>query len=745
MPPVPDDAAVDRPTGTARHSVMHWLVPWGTARGLISLALGIVGVAAIVSIMTRISGLENRPGAALMVALILVTLVTMAGGPLAGVGTAVVAVAASAYYLARPFHSFQVNSAATEILFLSFVVASVVAAALVGRLAVARRDAEDAMARSTRLQRLTASLSRARTAEEVYGVVLMEGREALGADAGMVALPTADDGQLELVATFGFTPEELAGWERIDLSHRTPIGDAYALGLPIVLEDGERERRFPDSGGRGAPTASVPLHTGERPIGALGFRFPRGHRFSRADHALVSSLGDHCAQALERARLYDAEHRSREALALLATVGERLAGTLDPDDALRALASLVVPAISDQCVVDLVDNGEIRRLVAAHADPDLQEAARTLEGFAPDLASDTPVAVAIRTSTTQLVPLTQELPESAYRSPEHRAAVVAIDLRSMLSTPLVVRGRTIGALTFGWRRDHAFGALEIDLAKQIARRVALALDNARLYDVQRDIAHTLQQSLLPGTLPQPAGIEIAARYRPSGEGAEVGGDFYDAWPLADGGFAIAIGDVAGKGPGAAALTALTRHAMKVAARYESSPGRILEVVNETILAERSSAEFCTAALALLHPDDDGYTFTSACAGHAPPLVLRASTGAVEEAGTWGTLLGAVPDPQFHDATTHLAEGDVVVCWTDGVTERRIDGELFGEKRLTDLVASLAGSTAETIASSIDRAVVAFAPGLPDDDVAILTLRLVAAAVARPLADSMPAPREATGQ
>jgi serine phosphatase RsbU (regulator of sigma subunit) len=342
------------------------------------------------------------------------------------------------------------------------------------------------------------------------------------------------------------------------------------------------------------------------------------------------------------------------------------------------------------------------------------------------------------------VPITQELPESAYRSPEHRAAVIAIGLRSMLSTPLVVRGRTIGALTFGWRQERAFGTLDIGLAEQLARRVALALDNARLYDVQRDIAHTLQQSLLPGTLPQPPGLEIAARYRPSGEGAEVGGDFYDAWPLADGGYAIAIGDVAGKGPGAAALTALTRHAMKVASRYEMSPSRILEVVNEAILVERSTAEFCTAALALLRPADGGYTFTCACAGHAPPLVLRAATGAVEEAGTWGTLLGAVADVRFDDTTTHLAEGDVVVCWTDGVTERRVDGRLFGDERLTALVASLAGSTADAIAASIDDAVVAFAPGLPDDDVAILTLRLVDFAAARAQGDGAASPGEATG-
>ncbi|MDX6377767.1 MAG: hypothetical protein QOE98_2070 [Gaiellaceae bacterium] len=703
---------------------MRWMLPWGVRAGLIAAACGVVVIVAILSVVMRISGLENRPGAAMMASLVLVTVVTMWGGPLAGVATAVVAVGASAYYLARPFHSFHVASTGIEILFASFLVASVVIAALVGRLAVARGDAEEAVLRSDRLQRLTASLSRARTAEEVYGVILREGREALGADAGIIALPVDDDTAMELAATFGFPPEDVAGWERFPLSPRTPIGDAYLLALPVVLEDGERERRFPSSGGHGAPTASVPLRTGEGPIGALGFRFAFGHRFSDAERALVSSLGDHCAQALERARLYDAEHRAREALGLLATVGERLAGTLDPDDALRTLAALVVPRIADQCVVDLVEHGEIRRLVAAHADPDLQGAARALESFAPDLQSDTPVAVAIRTATTQLVPVTDDLPESAYRSPEHRQAVVAIGLRSMLSTPLVVRGRTIGALTFGWRQDRAYGGLDIGVAEQLARRVALAIDNARLYGVQREIAHTLQQSLLPGILPQPPGIEIAARYRPSGEGAEVGGDFYDAWAISDGGYAIAIGDVAGKGPGAAAMTALTRHAMRVTSRYERSPSRILEVVNDAIMEERSVAEFCTAALALLRPNGDGYTLTSACAGHAAPLVLRVD-GTVEEAGTWGTLLGAVTDAKFHDATTHLVYGDAVICYTDGVTERRIDGILFGEERLKRLIASLVGEPADAIAGRIDDAVVAYAPGLPDDDVAILALRLLA--------------------
>ena len=216
-------------------------------------------------------------------------------------------------------------------------------------------------------------------------------------------------------------------------------------------------------------------------LGALGFRFEPGHRFTEAERAFATALADHCAHALERARLYDAERRSREALAVLASIGEHLARSLDPDAALRTLAELVVPAIADQCVVDLVHGATIERRAIVHADPALQEAARTLERFAPEIASDTPVAVAIREGRTQLVPLTQELPDSAYRSAEHRAAVKAIELRSMLTAPLVVRGRTLGALTFGWKRERAFDNEDVELAEQLARRVALAIDNGALY------------------------------------------------------------------------------------------------------------------------------------------------------------------------------------------------------------------------------------------------------------------------
>jgi GAF domain-containing protein len=489
-----------------------------SARTLLAIAVAAIGIAAIVLVSSQIESLSDRPGAALMAALILIIGVTLIGGQWVGYGAVLGSLIATAYFLARPLHHFEVHTTGVRILFAGFVVAGVAIAALVARLAVAREDAVEAHRRADRLQQLTASLSRARTAAAVYEVVLMEGREALGANAGLVAMPSDDREAVELVATLGFSTADQEGWQRFSTEVHTPIGDAILEGLPIFLDQGELARRYPHVPTSTLPTASVPLQADGPVLGALGFRYEHGHRFSDTDRALATTLAEHCAHALERARLYDAERRSREALAMLATIGEHLARSLDPDAALRTLAELAVPAIADQCVVDLVRGDHIERRALVHADPALQEAARTLEQFAPEITSDTPVAVAIRRGETQLVPVTHDLPDGAYRSEAHRAAVQAIELRSMLTAPLIVRGRTLGALTFGWRHVRGFTNEDIELAEQLARRVALAVDNGALYqEVQgeRERLSALVRQLPLGVLiaEAPTGRQVLANAR----------------------------------------------------------------------------------------------------------------------------------------------------------------------------------------------------------------------------------------
>jgi PAS domain S-box-containing protein len=949
-----------------------------------------------------------------IVFLLLVLVGALTGGLAVGFFTAALAFVAQWYYFVPPADGFGIEDGRAAISLTSFTLAGVTVCLVGASQRNARLTAARASARATRLQRFTSSLSRALTTQAVYDVALGEGRELLGADAAMVALPVDDGSAVELVATHGFSDEETDSWHRFPLSRRTPIGEAIEHGRPVFLGEGERESLFPDSGGRGAPTASVPLRAGQETLGALGFRFARGHAFDDDTREFAVTMGEQCAYALERARVHDAERRGRRALGLLAAIGEQLARSLEPDAALRTLADLVVPTLADQCVVDIVAGDDVRRLVVVNANPEVHEAALVLERYPPVLTSNTPVAVAIRSGEPQVVVSALDLPESAFRSEEHRAAVGLVGIRTMLSMPLVVRGRTLGALTFGWQREtlpdedekqlaaqiarrvalaldngtlyqeahgererlaalvrqlplgviiaetssrkllftnqraqellghgasersisgphaelvhlalegqsttgneidviradgshgivslsaepvrdaggeivaavatlfdltehrqreqalaflaqasvvltetldlqrtltelvelavprladwctidmlergeirnvgvahadpetarlarrvHArrpvraqassgvsaalatgrsqlipdvpawldqqatpdeelltlsrvlgvrssivaplagrgrvFGALtlataqsgrhyteqDLAVAEDLARRAALAIENARLYSAEHDIAHALQQSLLPGTLTEPPGAEIAASYRPAGEGAEVGGDFYDTWEH-DAVYFLAIGDVAGHGPAAAALTSLTRQAMRVVSRYEPSPGRILAVVNETIRAQTAPEQFCTAALAALCPTPDGYLLTVACAGHPPPMVVPAGTGEPEEIGVCGALLGVIADREYHDRECVLGVGDLVAFWTDGVTERRYAGDMFGEQRLRSLLSGAANRTAADVARAIDEAVMDFAPGLPHDDVAVLIARVTGA-------------------
>ena len=429
------------------------------------------------------------------------------------------------------------------------------------------------------------------------------------------------------------------------------------------------------------------------------------------------------------ATLFDlTEHRQREeTLAFLAEASEALSSTLTSTTTLEDLVRLAVPRLADWCSIDLVEHGRARTVEVANVDPAAALHVRELLGDRPaSTTARTGAGAAMRTGRAELL---QEIPPGLVTDDERPLDLLrALHLsglapRSAITAPLLAHGRTLGALTLVTAESgRRFTEADLALAQDLARRAALAIDNARLYEAQHEIAHTLQQSLLPGKLLQPPGMEIAARYRPAGLGAEVGGDFYDAWPIEDG-YAIAIGDVAGKGASAAALTALTRHAMRVASLYERSPSDVMRVANDAIIGHDRSGEFCTSALAFLRPVGEGYRLTTSCAGHAPPLLLRGGQHAVEEAGICGTLLGVDTSAQFHDHDTWIGVGDVLTFWTDGVTERRNAGVLFGEERLAALIETMGGRSADELVQRIDEAVVDFAPGLPDDDVAILAARL----------------------
>ncbi len=372
--------------------------------------------------------------------------------------------------------------------------------------------------------------------------------------------------------------------------------------------------------------------------------------------------------------------RAERGIALLAGVGEALDATLGVDERLARLADLLVPSLADFCTIETVDGlGGAEIVASSHLTPDEAERVAALRAEA--------------------------------------------DSPAVIMAPLRTRGRELGSLTLAMGSSgRRFDDRTRSLVRQLARRASLAVDNARLFEDQRRIAGTLQQSLLPRELPEIEGLETAARFSPGGDGHEVGGDFYDVFE-ARGSWAVIVGDVCGKGAAAAALTSLCRHAARTLSRHDPPPSQLLTELNERIMLEPEvDLRFSTAAYTRLTRSAGALIATVSSAGHPLPLVVRAS-GRVEELGEPGTLLGLLPVVRVTDRSTELAPGDALVMFTDGVTEARRDGILFGDERLRELVSGLAGRPAEEIAAAIEGAAIAFQGGPLTDDLAVVVLRV----------------------
>jgi GAF domain-containing protein len=270
-------------------------------------------------------------------------------------------------------------------------------------------------------------------------------------------------------------------------------------------------------------------------------------------------------------------------------------------------------------------------------------------------------------------------------------------MRSFMGVPLVYRGRVRGVIHVATVEHRHFSDEEVGVLERAADRMATALERASLYDSRSAMAQALQQSLLPASLPVIDGVEIAALYRPFSPNDDVGGDFYDVFPHGSGAWGTVVGDVSGKGPGAAAVMGIAAHTVRALARYEERPSAVLGALNEILLrAERVATErFCTACEMRLRPGPDHMRVTLCLAGHPMPFVLRAD-GRVEQLGEPGTLLGTFTDPELHDVAIDLWPGEAIVAYTDGLVERRDMGIDVGEVRLAEL---LSGSTDQTASSS----------------------------------------------
>jgi PAS domain S-box-containing protein len=426
----------------------------------------------------------------------------------------------------------------------------------------------------------------------------------------------------------------------------------------------------------------------------------------------------------ERRALLEAERAGRLRADFLARAGAMLDASLEFEETLVNVANIAIPEIADWCAVSILDeSGELREVAVAHADPAKREVARELsQRFPPDPSSPTGSLGVVRSGLTSFVPeITDEMLEAGLTDPDHLALVRRLELTSVVIAPMTARGRTFGTLTLvSAESGRRFEAADVQLAEELARRAGVAIENARLYTERTRIAHTLQVKLLPERLPEVPGVMLAARYRAAGELNEVGGDFYDVFPRSATEWALVVGDVSGKGAEAAAITALARYTLRAAALDVDAPSAALRRLNDAMLNDGSS-QFATVVLAYVSAaPDGGLKLRIALGGHPPPLVLRAG-GGIEAPGDFGVLLGMLEDPPLFDSEFTLHPHDLMLLYTDGVTEAGPRDAPFGQGGLSALIRGLAGHTPEQIVDAVEQAVVGAQPGEPRDDIALLAL------------------------
>ncbi|MCX6464184.1 MAG: SpoIIE family protein phosphatase [Pseudonocardiales bacterium] len=519
---------------------------------------------------------------------------------------------------------------------------------------------------------------------------------------------------LDAMTLGGWVQGARDAWTTMPLDAPAPVAEAARHRGPVWTESPAAWRtRYPhlvgmldDYGYRGV--LGLPLVAGGELIGAVGIGFLDDRELDADERAAVVSLGDQCAQALQRARLLQVESDARQSAEQLTAMVAALSRARTPDQVVAAIAAAARELGATSFVVAVRGPGPDLDLLGDPA------AAPGPAALPADAAH--PLAHAVRTGEPVWLARRSEL---AWRERSFSGSPSAPDVD--VAVPMVLDDRAVGAVGMGFAGDPPHwspGRRQSVLT--LAAQCAQALDRARLQQVEHEIADTLQRSLLPERLPELDRLALAARYLPGADGSQAGGDWYDVIELDATSVALVVGDVVGKGPAAAALMGRLRTALAVALLRGDGPAAALGQLDR-FCARVPAARASTAACLLLDRESGRVRWASA--GHPPPVVLEGETGAPLE-GALGPVLGlsGARPSAFPEHACTLAPGDTLVIYTDGLVERR--GERLDEG-LARLAAAGAREAAQPPARLADALLRALLDDVdPADDVALVVTRLL---------------------
>lgn len=394
-------------------------------------------------------------------------------------------------------------------------------------------------------------------------------------------------------------------------------------------------------------------------------------------------------------------------------MADALLGILHLDRLIARAATTAVDRLDAvRCVIAVAHEGEVVHAVTTRHGDDVE----TVLGHLPLHAVPKAGAGILTGGTEALTPATWSMVTGFLGAISLPAES---DPGTVAARPLRAAGERVGGMAVVL--DHPYDDGDVERLEAIADRCARAVRVVLGYRERQDLFAELQSGLLPERLPQIDGVAIGAAYRPSATGADIGGDFYDAYTDADGRWTFAIGDVCGKGLAAAALTGTARSTLRAAHAHGLGPKQALELTNRAI-HDHGDGRFCTLIVGEGESRADGnIALRVATGGHAPPLLVRADRS-IDEVPLRGHMIGAFETAKIAETTTVLRPGDSMVLYTDGVTEARLAREQFGVERLHEVLAEGAHLPPDLLAEAVVGSVESFTGRRPHDDLTLLIIR-----------------------
>jgi serine phosphatase RsbU (regulator of sigma subunit) len=645
--------------------------------------------------------------------------------------------------LGRPVATLTLGQPPVGVLQLVFAAGATPARSNVDRLATFAVRAAQALRAGQRAQTMAVELERAQALLAVVGQAIAElslshtletavarVSELLGTDR--VAVYLREGTRLRPEAGGSPGSAELAVAERL---LELAFGPLRAQGM-LHVTDAKADLRMgsvTEAVGEAkiAAALAVPLVARGELIGLLAAYLPRGRELSANESALMAALASQLAVAVQNAQLHErterlaqereealsAELQSAKRLRALYEISRSFAHNLSLDKTLEAVTRAAVELLgADAAVIRMQDErgDQLVQRASYVADERLAEPLR------PILTQDQAVE---KLPGRRLFRMGKPLildPGSARRLGSSYELLVPFleQGSSAVVVPIATPSELLATLTVV-SLDPARRIAEegVETALFVAGQAALAIDNARLYQQQKDFADTMQRSLLPRGLPDVEGLEVGAVYESSAL-VEAGGDVYDFLLLPDGPLAVVLGDVSGHGVAASADMALAKFAFRSLVRLFPDPGELLAQANEVALGELSAGNFVTMVCVTVDPASG--EVRAASAGHPPARVLGAD-GSVKALAPQGLALGVEGAQRYEELQTTLEPGAALCLYTDGLVEVRRDGDQYGEERLDAALVSGRDLPAQALAEHVVADVGAFA-GEPDDDYAVVVIR-----------------------